>query len=358
MGSSSEPSLLGLGGRSNRDFSLKEAWGKNQFNNCFPASLAFYMHRENLEPVYLTLGEDFEVRHGKVSVAEVFGMNPSSENLFFGFESQFTPYHPMVVGRLPRADLVTMDISGGGGRCLRDVEIKLTALPDSSTVERPDSGQSSEIVVRPDTIVYAALSMAKLFEGRRKELSELLGSERYEGVDWRSSEDVRPLVPDLANDLDRVLGSEVGRQSPLMMQPVWKTVGKTLALHEQCFDIFVWSDFALTRLFLDRAKSQAREQMTREMRSVVWIVKMLHDFASTGKMNPGKTTNEIVYAPRNDKAFAISGSRTLRYLESPELARPRIKRSAVKEIVLGGGEKHLSPERRLDAVVQSTFDLL
>ncbi len=73
------------------------------------------MHRENLEPVYLTLGEDFEVRHGKVSVAEVFGMNPSSENLFFGFESQFTSYHPMVVGRLPRADLVTMDISGVGG---------------------------------------------------------------------------------------------------------------------------------------------------------------------------------------------------------------------------------------------------
>jgi hypothetical protein len=98
--------------------------------------------------------------------------------------------------------------------------------------------------------------------------------------------------------------------------------------------------------------------MTREMRSVVWIVKMLHDFAATGRMNPGKTTNEIVYAPRNDKAFAVSGARTLHYLRSPELARLRVKRSAVKEIVLGGGEKYLSPERRLDAVVQSTFDLL
>jgi hypothetical protein len=35
-----------------------------------------------------------------------------------------------------------------------------------------------------------------------------------------------------------------------------------------------------------------------------------------------------------------------------------VKRSAVREIVLGGGEKYLSPERRLDAVVQSTFELL
>jgi hypothetical protein len=197
---------------------------------------------------------------------------------------------------------------------LRDVEIKLTALPDSSTVERPGEEQSCEIVVRPDTIVYAALSVARIFEGRREELRELLDPDYYGSVDWRSSEIVRPLIPKLADDLDRVLEGELERQSPLMMQPVWKTAGKTLQLHEQCFDIFVWSDFALTRLFVDRAKSQTSERMTREMRSVVWMVKMLHDFASTGKMNPDRITNEIVYAPRNDKAFAISGARTLPYL--------------------------------------------
>ncbi len=316
------------------------------------------MHRESLKPVYLTLGDDFEVRHGNILVSEIFGADPASENLFFGFESQFTPYHPMVVGKLPRADLVTMDTSENGGRCLRDLEIKLTALPDSSTFGRIDEEQSCELVVRPDTIVYAALSIARIFDGRRGELRDSLDSQYYEGVNWRSSEDVRPLICELADDLDRVLGEVAEWQSPLMMQPVWKTVGKTFVLHEQCFDIFVWSDFALTRLFVDRAKSQASERMTREMRSVVWIVKMLHDFAATGQMNPSTTTNEIVYAPKNDKAFAASGVGTLPYLKSPELARPRVRRSAVKEIVLGGGEEYLSPERRLDAVVQSTFDLL
>lgn len=115
MSLSTGPSLLGLGGRSNRNFSLREAWGKNQFNNCFPASLAFYMHRVNLAPVYLSLDEDFGVRHGKVSASEVFGADPESESLFFCFESQYTPYHPMVVGRLPRADLVTMDVLESGG---------------------------------------------------------------------------------------------------------------------------------------------------------------------------------------------------------------------------------------------------
>ncbi len=317
---SGEPSLFGLAGRSNRDFSLREAWGKNQFNNCFPASLAFYMNREDLAPVYLTLDEDFEVRHSKISAVEVFGADPESENLFFCFESQYTPYHSMVVGRLTRADLVTMDVSEGGGKCLRSVEIKLTALPDSSTVDRPDEEQSCEIVVRPDTIVYAALSVARIFEGRRDDLHELLDPDYCGGVDWQSSEDVRPLIPELADDLDRVLGSELERQSPLMMQPVWKTEGKTLQLHEQCFDVFVWSDLALTRLFLDRAKSQMGERMTREMRSVVWMVKMLHDFASTGSMNPDRVMNEIVYAPKTTKPspyrvrvrFIIYEARSLR----------------------------------------------
>jgi hypothetical protein len=50
-------------------------------------------------------------------VSEIFGAGSESEDLFFCFESQYTPYHPMVVGRLPRADLVTMDVSENSGRC-------------------------------------------------------------------------------------------------------------------------------------------------------------------------------------------------------------------------------------------------
>ncbi len=39
-----------------------------------------------------------------------------------------------------------------------------------------------------------------------------------------------------------------------MIQPVWKTDGKKLFLTEDCLDIFVWSDFSLTRLFVDVAR--------------------------------------------------------------------------------------------------------
>jgi pimeloyl-ACP methyl ester carboxylesterase len=44
-------------------------------------------------------------------------------------------------------------------------------------------------------------------------------------------------------------------------------------------------------------------------------------------------------------------------MRSPELLSPRITRAEIKDIVLGGGEKLLSPERRFDGIVQSTIDL-
>ena len=39
------PALYGLNkGNSNRDFSKRKTWGKNQFNTAFPVSLSCYLH--------------------------------------------------------------------------------------------------------------------------------------------------------------------------------------------------------------------------------------------------------------------------------------------------------------------------
>ena len=40
------------------------------------------------------------------------------------------------------------------------------------------------------------------------------------------------------------------------MQPIWKTEGKSAKLHDNCLDIFMWSNLAFTRLFIDAAKSE------------------------------------------------------------------------------------------------------
>lgn len=57
-----QPALFGLK-NSNRDFTNKDTWGKNQFNSSFPAALACFMHSKSIEPVYLTLDEKLKVVH-------------------------------------------------------------------------------------------------------------------------------------------------------------------------------------------------------------------------------------------------------------------------------------------------------
>lgn len=118
MTDNASPELFGLK-KSNKDFTQKESWGKNQFNNAFPASLACYMGDKNLSPVYIKINRDLEIVHGTVTVEEIFGLKPLSENLFFGFEKEYAPYAPFVVEALPRIDLVTYDISGAQNKCLK-----------------------------------------------------------------------------------------------------------------------------------------------------------------------------------------------------------------------------------------------
>nr|WP_318701911.1 MULTISPECIES: HindVP family restriction endonuclease [unclassified Roseofilum] len=125
-----KPSLFGLQ-YSNRDFTRKEAWGKNCFHSSFPASLCAYLHSRNLESIYLKLNSSLTVEHSTINTAQAYGLVPLSNNLFYAFETQFTPYQQYVLGTLPGVDLVTQ--ARDTGNCLQALEIKLTALPDNST---------------------------------------------------------------------------------------------------------------------------------------------------------------------------------------------------------------------------------
>lgn len=353
-----QPRLFGLT-HSNRNFSLRDSWGKNQFNNSFPASLACYMHFHKFEAVYLTLNETLKVKHTKIDFSEIFGMNPASQDLFFAFESDYVPYRKIVIGRLPRVDLVTLDTSAKDS-CLRCLEIKLTALPDNSTYRLTDDKYGCEIVTRPDTIVYLALSIAERFQESQQELLTYLDPVCRNIDDWSSIRSVLPFIPDLTDALDRLLFSNLNIQQPLVMQPVWKTIGKTSKLYENCLDIFVWSNFAFTRLFVDVTKSftkSGEEVIQRPMRSVVWLAKMLYEFAKTGKIHHKLIIDTLTYNTKNDKAFALSGASTRQYMTCAELIKPRITKAEIKHIILDGGQNFLSPERRLDAIILSNPEI-
>ena len=349
------PRLFGIR-NSNRDFRNAQAWGKNQFNNAFPVALSCYMYERGLQPVFLTLDENFQLAHRKIGVEEIFGVVPSSPDLFFCFEVDYQPYQKMIVGTLPRIDLVTRNTKID--QSMRGLEVKLTALPDHGTAGLSDDKLGCEIVVRPDTIVYQALSIASSFQLQRQRLLEILAPFCSVIKDWREESTMVSNIDGFTDMIRQIIRSGVHIQKPLIIQPVWKTLGKSSQLAENCLDIFVWSDWALLRLFIDdlsRAASVTKIQ--RPARSIIWLAKMLYDFAREGRFNASTITNQLSYSTRTDKAFAIGGSRTNSYMKCAELTKPRITKTEIKNIILGGGQNFLSPERRFDAIIANTPDI-
>ncbi len=355
MKKNNQPALFGIK-HSNRDFTDKDSWGKNQFNSSFPAALSAYLAHKNLENVYIKLNENLETFHDFISTENLYGSPPTTENLFYSFESQFLPFQKFLIGNIPRVDLVTQNLIDGSS--LKGLEIKLTALPDNSTYHLTEEKFGCEIVVRPDTIVYLACSLFLYFENRRIELQSIIG-EDFENVgDWTEPSVVIPYLGNMIRVIDEISLAMIDFQSPLVMQPIWKTQGKTPKLAESCLDVFVWSNLGFIRLFAKLAKAEVLEnKITRQLRTLIWLFKMLYDFSKTGQVNHSRIIDTLSYNTKNDKAFALSGRVTHQFMKGEILHKPRIGKDEIKHIILGGGQNLLSPERRFDAIIFNSPDL-
>jgi HindVP restriction endonuclease len=323
-----KPGLFGIT-NSNRDFTQADAWGKNQFNASFPASLVCYMSHKKLEPVYLNLDSNAEVIHSFISPTILFGQN--YEKLFFAFESDFPLYRQLVIGNLPRVDLVTQN----NGQSLAALEVKLTALPDETTYNLSEEHYGCELVIRPDTIVYIALQIAS--RSNRNELLNILGTYCTPIHDWTEPSEVLPQIPGFVQIVESIIQNQPEAQLPLLLQPVWKTIKKSMVLAEDCLDVFVWSNFALTRLF--GVSGQIPKTIDRPTRALVWLIKMLYEFSQHGRFNPRVIIDTLTYNTKNDKAFSASGRKTQPFMRSPQLLTPRIRKDEIRNIILGGGEK-------------------
>jgi predicted phosphodiesterase len=84
---------------------------------------------------------------------------------------------------------------------------------------------------------------------------------------------------------------------------------------------------------------------------------MLNEFYIRGNFDSRDIFQKLTYTVKNDKAFAVSGRKTNVLMKCDELLKPRITKNEIKNIILGGGHKLLSPERRFDAVLANSIDL-
>lgn len=348
-----EPGLFGLE-NCNRDFTKKNGWGKNVFNNTFPTALLNYMYSKKIKPVYLKLDKQNKVAHSKISVKDLFGIEPTNKKILYAFETAYSPYQRFTEGSVPRADLTVIKEGKNpeDDKFTRGLEIKLTALPDNSTYDLKEDEYSCELVIRPDTIAYLGYSIANIYRGKQKELLAMLKPVGSTIKNWSSAKEIIPKLDEMVSIIDNILSSELDKQTPILVQPVWKTIGKSPRLVENCLDVFVWSNFAFTRLFIDvTEKFNSDNKITRQVRTTVWLFKILYDFSKDGTINFEEIVNDLTYNVKNDKAFSSAGKSTYPYLKSKELTKPRIKINEIQNIILGGGESFLSPERRFDAVV-------
>lgn len=353
-----KPALFGIK-NTNRDFSTKDAWGKNVFNNTFPVSLLCYMYSRGINPVYLCLDRDGFFSHSAIGADKVIGADPLGDDVFYSFENTFNPYEVFVSSSLPRIDMVASLLKSDKsvGQALRGIEIKLTAVPDNATSEMSDDEQSSELVIRPDTIVYIALSIARNFQSNKNLVNYSITQLGQKITDWNDPIQISQYLPRMVNAISILMKETYMMQEPLLLQAIWRTNGKSLQLKEHCLDVFIWSDFALTKAFLDCTDVATTYKITRASRSTVWLFRMLYDYAISGKMNHSNIIRNINFGNQTDKAFALSGLKTIEYLSSDELREPRISKGELRNIILGGGHKMLSPERRFDAAIMSSASI-
>lgn len=338
-----QPSLFGLK-KSNRDFTQKESWGKNQFNSSFPAALCCFLASQNIKANYLAI-KNGKITADLINIEDIFGIHPDDEDLYFAFESQHTPYQKYVIGTLPRTDLVIQRESTGA--CLSGLEVKLTALPDNTTYELDETSYGCELVVRPDTIVYLACSIAASLASN---LHDILPDINL--LDWTDAKQVLRKIDLIIDTLNLIIENLENAQKAFLLQPIWKTKGKSPELADNCLDVFIWSNAGFSQFITSIAnKNPEANGITRQTRTAIWLYKMLSDIKEYGKFDHKRIIDSLSYNTKNDKAFASAGNITNKYMTCPRLVKPIIKKSDIKEIILGGGQNLLSPERRFDAII-------
>jgi len=346
-----EATLYGI---KNSNRKSKDFWGKNMFNSSFPVGLANYMRDSNKKAVYITLKEDLTPQTGYISIDEAYNaVGIRTDDLYFAFEHKFTPYEEYSYDPIDGVDLVIKTLSGN---FLRPLEVKLTVLPDSATFRRVQEKWGSEIVIRPATTSYCALGIADAIKEKTSSVRKIFEPDCSKIRDWGNESEMSVVLPKVLELINLFEREYIQIQKPFILQPIWKTLGQNPIIAEDAFDIFVWSDLAFTRLFLDRSSfNGGLKGITRHMRSTARLARFLYEFSRSGKVGLNDIYRQMTFDLQTDKEFSANGSVTNKYMSSPRLIKPVVARNELYNIILGGGEELLMPERRFDQSIYFTM---
>ena len=349
-----KPSLFGQK-HSSRDYTNADCWGKNQFNSSFPASLVAYMYSRGLKPIYLCTNKKNEVVHKYIDAKTLFGIDPLGENTYYNFEAGYPPFEKFYIGEREKIDLVMQDYNTND--VLAGLEVKLTAIPDNTTKSLDESMWGCEIVMRPPTINFLACSICSNY-------TTLKGKEKLRNLlknvpqinHWEEIDEVLANYTKIEAAVLAVSADMCDKQRPLIIQPIWKTEGNKMKLQDDCLDVFVWSDLSIIQMCCTEDSTNITK-LNRFHRTIIWLYKMLLDYVTYDTFDYKRIIRLQSYNLANDKAFALPGSKSHKFLDCAETLKPRVSKYEIKNIILGGGQNLLSPERRFDAVIVNSPDI-
>lgn len=340
---------------SNRNFKERFYWGKNQFNSSFPMALCCYMRDNRQTALAIKMNSDLSTSLEEISFDEVFGTKLPNSEIYFCFESYFSPFKSYVADSLEKIDVII--INNETKEEIRPLEIKLTTLPDDGTSDYPEEQYGSEIVVRSPTMRYVALSMTSSNKDSLGEIKKIFEPVCKKIDNWENIAEMKSKQADIITALKVYLQQFCHTQRPLLVQPIWKTKGKNPVLDEQCLDVFVWTDFSLMRLLLDSLDDDKPGKITRPQRAAIRLSRFLYEVSKGDTVYQKPIYDGMTYDTLNDKEFSVGGIKTNRYMACKRLARPLVAKNEIKRIVLGGGQHFLSPERRFDSILFFSKDI-
>ena len=349
-----DASLYGIV-HSNRNFKERIYWGKNQFNSSFPIALCCYMRDNHKSAMAIKMQPDLSISLEEMSLDDVFGTTLPNTEIFFRFEADFSPFKGYVADSLEKIDVVI--VNNATQKVIRPLEIKLTTLPDDGTSDFPEDKYGSEIVVRSPTMRYVALSMIASNQSSLGEIKKIFEPVCKRIDNWENIAEMKSRQKDIFESLKVFLQRFCHTQCPLLIQPIWKTIGKNPTLAENCLDVFVWTDFSLVRLLLDSLDEDEPGRISRPQRAAIRLSRFLFEASRGDSVYQKPIYDGMTYDTLNDKEFSVPGRKTNKYMACERLTKPLITKGEIKHIVLGGGQRFLSPERRFDSILYFSKDI-
>jgi HindVP restriction endonuclease. len=345
----------GLYGIHHSNRSADAHWGKNCFNSSFPAALANYMLDKDVKAIYIKLEEKDEkltIVPSEISLREVFNCGDrSTEDLFYAFESPYTPYQQYSFDAIDGIDLVIKD---NANNFLSALEVKLTVIPTSATSSRPEIDWGSELVVRTATTSYCAFGMYDSIKDDAQAVRAIFEEACSSIQSWDNDFEMTHKMPALCAAVNAFQMQYYSRQKPLLMQTLWKTQGQSPFLADQAFDIVVWSDYAFSRLFLDGSEQPA-DTMKRGMRASARLARCLWELSKSGKIRVVDIYRQMAFGNQTDKEFAIGGSAWRKYVTTDRIMNFALNKDIVNEVIEEGYIDKLMPERRFDQTLYFTM---